>query len=474
MEGELGEWAGSAAPRGLAARAAPPGESSCRSCGGPLGAGTRFCTSCGAGVPAWTPPAAADPAGQQNTPPPATGSQPAHRGRVVALGAGLAVAAIAIGVVATRGSSGSEGYVDSRRIPTAAQERWRTDVDGVASVAADDETVYVSSRELDDDELVVSALAAETGEERWQTSLDVATDGFGYVVDPVDGGGVLVATYGSGDYTVLLLDRDGEVVWERDASASPGTRDGRTYLLEYDADVPPVGAQLIDLHDGQVGPRRRAERGFTWADDVVVGLDEGEVRLYDPATLQPVGGPIDVDDDIWTVSAVNDLVVGVGGDDLYAYSRGGDERWQARSPVGSTHALRAIGSQLLLSGEDGTALVDLTRDGIREVWVDNDFLLDAVESDDVVAVVDGDELRILDRRTGEERARVEGEYTSESGPFALVPGAVLLTDGDGDTEVISFDGERLWAADGYLYEIGDGWAIGGVVDSGETTVAYYR
>ncbi|MCU1504095.1 MAG: PQQ-like domain [Ilumatobacteraceae bacterium] len=476
-----------------------PSASTCPSCGVVNRSDHRFCTACGAAIEAPVaaataagislPPgiAAGPPVAPATFPAPAasiapvtgTAHAPGHDGRssrVRLIVGGVVGIAVIIGlalVVGGGGDSASNASAASlQRLPTEPKAKWTESFNGSGYAIGDDSTVFVSSYSSRDG-VSVTALAATDGTKRWEQSFNAD---YG-TLELIHDGGVVTRRINGSDATFSLLSADkGTPKWEiDDDDGSIVLIGGHAYLQSNDAS--PAQLRTIDLDTGKVGVRRKAEHGFSWVEGKVLALDDGSVQLYDES-LETSGAPISVDNDTASATMLDGRIITADGKAVSSTDTKGKQLWRTSSPVGNAYFVRNVNGRLVVGGQDGTVVADVTGSGLQERWRTDDFFITETDTEQSLAVGNGDELRVLTMSDGTERARINGTTQSDSGPFQVVSNGVLVTttrESSNSTKVdaYAFDGKPLWRLDGPLI-VGDHWLATTESDGDGFSLTYYR
>ena len=244
--------------------------------------------------------------------------------------------------------------VDSRN----GDERWLADVSAAWPISADEERVFVPSRDA------VHALRLSSGEPIWRADVGTLT------ATPLAHGGWVVAA--SGAAIVALRAADGTEVWRRSLGAVE-------YRPAIDGDmlfVPLVDGRLvaIDLPTGDTRWERRlggpVGEPLAIGGAVYAGADDKHFHVLDAATGEtrwtyrigaaPRGRAAADDDHVYYVAVDNVL---------WAFDRGsGANRWRKGLTYRPSAGPVLVGSALLVPGavkafpvfgRDGAALTDL-------------------------------------------------------------------------------------------------------------------
>ena len=267
---------------------------------------------------------------------------------------------------ATRDFRADAGKLSTEWPAGGPKQLWKLEFgDGYSSILVEGETLYTMLRR-DDQELVV-ALDANTGESRWEYAYDAPLPeeldknfGTGPRATPLIVGDRLFAVGITGKLHCVEKD-SGKVVWSHDL------------LDEYGGNLPRWGYASSPLAYGEtillpVGGTDRVALAFRQSDGEVVWSIPGEIKnSYNSFVL------IDVDDQTQAVTMMADQVIGVDpatGRLLWEFPHKTMYEINASLPVWGA------GNELFVSSAygAGSQLVTLTRDGdatsVVEVWSD--------------------------------------------------------------------------------------------------------
>jgi hypothetical protein len=337
----------------------------CERCGHAAAADDIFCGYCNHKLPefamAMPPPAELEPAGDEpeharpaRTPPPWWKIGAA----VGALLVVVIVAVVALGGDDAPPAAPEAALAAMRRAPA---QQWKRSIDGtLVGHFVDDE--HTLALELTDQQLVVSALAAATGETLWEhtiepsplTDLSVADDVFAAAQPLGDDIVIVLGAVRQPHRDVVVLDGGtGDERW-RDETATDafgfvgpgviGSLGSDRLVVEIVDDSAHRVADAIDV--GQVF----ATADATYADD-----GTAITRLF------PVNGPsfaFEHTDSVASAAGVEGgLVIGTG-DRVTSVSSIGTRRWSVNGRVGAVSSVLAMnGDQLLVNGASGIRVI---------------------------------------------------------------------------------------------------------------------
>ncbi len=360
-------------------------------------------------APQAVPGAAPQYGGGLNFVDPAASSAKSGAGKKIVLGIGVIVVLglLGFGLITLLGgddsSAGGRGVTPA--VPTELDELWSTDVAGDAPVpAVGDSAVFVISEDRDD--ILVTSLTREDGDENWDAAIDDAD--FGTFVGEF--GGVAVVSVCEFDVETVCaaigLDaEDGDELWrESMGDGFAFMNDGRLIVTDDD------GVTLLDPATGDRLERIRGETSFTDFNGLLVN-DDGEISAYD-ADLQPLFGPVDVDVNDSTAGTFDgDRLLVAFDDEIEFVDATGDT---TSGPVldGDITNVVAVDSKTLVAElGDEVVVYDLDGDDAEERWSENGTLLAIAEPDGgaVVIVDTGTEQVIVDLETGDDRFDIDDE-----------------------------------------------------------------
>jgi len=323
----------------------------CGSCGQPVPAGAAFCTSCGQPVAAPQSTPRPQPTFQPTFQPTPEWAAPAPapalpggrgRGRLLVIGAVLAVLVVVAGVVgAVQLLGGSDGdLADGGRLPEAVtsepEKAWTYDTDGYASVDQAGDTTIVSMGEAGE----VVALDDE-GDELWSND----DNGYGYAyVDPEDDGLVVVQGYESYGAGVLSID-DGEELWfDEEAGSVVATTGDGLIVSSYDEDGSESDLSLREADSGDEKWNVPGVQASDVHDDSVFAVRDGELSRLDASSGDTDWSvELGLDDDEYpSVTAVDGMVV-VSASDVRAFATDDGDRLWSEEP-GSSEASVVVGA----------------------------------------------------------------------------------------------------------------------------------
>ncbi len=450
------------------------------------------------GVPAAGPTPQGPPPGQygQSTPPPGpAGPAPAYlgapgqpagvpvfvdpstaasskggAGKKVLLGVGALVVLGLIGfaLVTVLGgdddSAGGTGF-DLAPVATEIDELWSTDVAGAAGPAGiGDTSVYVGSNT--DSSATLTSLDRENGDERWEVDFD-ESGSVSFVGEYGDVAVVSACTFGDDGLPscdAVGLDRsEGDEVW-RDSidEGTPFAGENRVAVFAPDA---------VSLLDPATGETLEEVGGVILSGDRNGFLvnDDQEITVYDEE-LQPVFGPVDVDDEA-TVAVYDGerLLVAIGDEIEYLDSSG--ESTPGPRLDGDISQLVSVDSSTLVT-ELGDEVVVYDLDGVDAVerWSERGTLVQVLDPDGgvVVIVESGSNSLILDLENGDDRFDVDSEIVTIPASNALV-----TFEGPSAEQVTAYEwttGDEIWSDD--LGGFGTVGEIVVVIEADGDVVAY--
>jgi len=376
----------------------------------------------------------------------ADGGSSGRATKIVLAAVGAVVVAGVLGFVLSSVLGGDDGGRSDPllvAIPDEVDELWSESVSGEASgAAADERGVYVASVDVGSGEVQVVAFDRSDGDELWDVELSESgsfVDASGTVDD------VVVVTVCDEDCTVVALDRDnGDELWDTSIG------DGFPTIIDH---------RLIGIDDGTVeafdpatGDRIERVRGddVTFSNGHVLVTDGDDIEVFD-ADLVRVLGPEPVDRADAVTFDGRRLIVAEG-DELRFIDEDGTVEKESAVDVGLVETIQTVADDnIVLGSDEGVISVD-PRDGVAdERWSARGVLSSAVDVDGgpVVLVDDDGTVRVLDADSGDERFERELDQPDNGFPR---PGSNLLVvyefeDFDDPTELAAYDwvtGDEVW------------------------------
>lgn len=372
-------------------------------------------------------------------------------GKKIALAVGVVVVLglLGIGLVSVLGGdSAAGGRGVGAAVPTELEELWSTDVEGALPVPAVGESaVFVISE--DDDDLLVTSLTRDDGDENWDVIIDEAD--FGRFVGEFDDVVVISVCAFDADTTcaVVGLDsEDGDEIW-RDSLDDGVAFMNAGGLIVSDED----GVTLLDPATGDRIERIRGDSNFADLNGLLVD-DDGEVSAYD-TELRPIFGPVDVDVDQANAGTFDGERLLVAFDDEIEYVDDTGDTTSGPLLDGEITRLVAVDSTTLVAElGDEVVVYDLDGDDAEERWSENGILFSVAEPDGgAVAIIDtGTERVVVDLESGDDRFDIDAEgfdVVTQQASNAFV--AIDRTDStgfSGDATITAFDwitGDEIWS-----------------------------
>jgi hypothetical protein len=439
---------------------------SCVGCGAPNQVGDRFCEGCGRPLsdagertampssPAVVPLTEVGGAGAAGGT--RSGEKPgvlgSHMSKLVAAGIVAAVVVFVYIIVGSQsGSSPAAGGALS--LPTEGKA-WQTELDGFVQG-----TVQVGSRLLvavSEDRPEIFVLDSSSGEEldSWRVDADGFSSGEGDGRGPVlwSFGDVVVAQVYESDeeFTTSLVGvraDDGEELWSEELDGRyPISVNGLLYLQGYGSRSE---LELIDTADGSTIGRATADRSISFEGGSILAVDDSEVEVLDPQTLDPRGEPIEIDDDAisWSYNGKNLFVVADG--DLTALDGNGGEVWSYSLSIDDDDYARvtAINDVAVVTADGDVFGVRRDGDSGERVWKESGSGWPVTTGDGVrIQVFDDDETRLLDPSSGDEIVSVRSD-----GSVMFMADGYLAMEGDNydcsidQVEAFDYGESRLWS-----------------------------
>lgn len=444
--------------------------------GGPGGPGGLY-----GGGPGWPPPGAPGGPGGPGGPP-----APRRRtGRVLVLVAAAVVLVLVAGaalVALTRGSDPDQ--VDFGAGPSGEpEEEWTVDLGPEAdrSITTDGDRVYVVREEEPEDEEsyertgVVTAYAAEDGEELWEHEL---VDGYASsdVVRPLGDDQVLVAGYGD-DTTALLDATSGDVVWEVDGE--PVDTEVSLGLSGPFGRTAPPDVLLMSVDDDdetRVAVVDRADGDELWdvtgddallCGDVVVTSTEGEQEdedSFEPVPSEIAGHDAATGDELWSLDGVpglcdeDQIAIGTSDEELALVDVASGDEGETFPVAGSGQVYGipfgdhvVVSAIDFLSEEPSVSVAVHPRNGGDATFEDDDAFAIPI-SDDLLITADqeGEEVRLIRASDGEEVGSQDfGDADGSCDGALTTRTAIFCEEGDPDVTAFALDDgfEELWSVD---------------------------
>lgn len=440
-----------------------------------------------AGPPQWGPPP--QPYGQPQpgwgAPPPPPKRSGAPVGVIIGAVAVVALVGLVTTVLVVRALSGDDGgsSTDFGAGPRSEpEEAWSVDLDGgdEVSVLSDGDQVYalVSTDDEDfDTTVVVTAFAADDGEELWSES--VGSSGFDEPLRVLDDGQVLLVDVGDETTTRLLDGATGDEVWQADgepsdAQASVGIgpildvgRLDPLYLTVADEDSDEETVVAVDRASGDELWDADGGDALPCGDDAVITYTDGgtDDESFTPRPGEVVVRDADTGDERWSQEAYpgfcsgGHVPLGTAADEVTVFDVGSGEE---RSTIeldgvddGFVYSL-AFGdhvsvSQITFDDEGGAYAAIFPIDGGEPTWEGDDSFAFPVGRD-VVLVGDegGSEATLVRARDGEELGEVSISTEDNDCDGAISSRTILVCATD-SPEVTSYsleDGlDEVWTVD---------------------------
>ncbi|MEP4649114.1 MAG: hypothetical protein ABJ314_02965, partial [Ilumatobacter sp.] len=376
---------------------------------------------------------------------------------LLGVGALVVVGLIGVALVSVLGggddSAGGTGF-ELAPVPTDIDELWSTDVaDAAGTPGIGDTSVYVGSNT--DTTTTLTSLDRENGDERWEVDFDES----GFVTFVGEYGDVAVVsacTFGDDGLTscdAVGLDRsEGDELWRE--SIGEGT------AFAGDGGVTVVAQDGLSVLDPETGERLERVRGTVQTGDrngFLVG-DDQEIGVYDE-DLQPVFGPVDVDDEATAAVYDGDRLLVAIGDEIEYLDASGESSPGPRLDGDVTRLVSVDSSTLVAELGDEVVVYDLDGEDAVERWSERGSLGQVLDPDGgVVVIVDtGSDTLVLDLESGDDRFDIDAQSV-------VVPASNAL---------VAFEGPSAEQVTAYEWTTGDEfWSegVGGLATVGEIVV----